>query len=35
VVDQREPREVVTGAAAVVLIFGLLAMVGILHPITP
>lgn len=34
-IDQREPREVLTGAAAVVLIFGLLAMVGILHPITP
>ncbi len=35
VVDQREPREVVTGAAAVVLVFGLLALIGFIHPITP
>lgn len=33
-VDQREPRQVLTGAAAVVLIFGLLAMLGIVYPIT-
>ncbi len=34
-VDQREPREVVTGASVVVLIFGALAVIGIFHPITP
>jgi rhomboid protease GluP len=33
--DTREPREVLTGVAAVVLIFGTLMMIGILHPITP
>lgn len=33
-VDKREPREVLTGAAAVVLIFGLLAMMGIVYPVT-
>jgi rhomboid protease GluP len=33
--DTREQREVLTGIAAVVLIFGALTMIGILHPITP
>jgi len=33
--DKREPREVITGAAIVILIFGALAMVGIIYPITP
>ena len=33
--DKREPREVITGAAIVILIFGALAMVGMIHPITP
>lgn len=32
--DKREPRQVLTGAALVMLIFGALAMVGIFHPIT-
>ena len=34
-VDTRESREVLTGAAAVILIFGALTMIGIFHPITP
>ena len=34
-VDMRESREVLTGAAAVILIFGALTMIGIFHPITP
>jgi len=34
-VDKREPREVVTGAAIVLLIFGALAMIGIIYPIAP
>jgi len=34
-VDTREAREVLTGAAAVILIFGVLTMIGIFHPITP
>jgi len=33
--DRREPREILTGAAVVILIFGGLAMLGMLHPITP
>ena len=33
--DKREPREVLTGAAVVILIFGALAMVGMIYPITP
>ena len=32
-VDKREPREVLTGAAVVLLIFGALAMIGMLFPI--
>lgn len=34
-VDAREPRMVVTGAAAVVLIFGLVAAIGMIHPFVP
>ena len=34
-VDGREPRHVITGAAAVILIFGTLAVIGMIHPITP
>jgi rhomboid protease GluP len=34
-IDQREPREVITGMAIVILIFGALAMIGIIYPITP
>lgn len=33
--DRREPREVVTGAAAVILIFGALAIWGMISPIAP
>ena len=33
--DNREPREVLTGVAAVILIFGALALVGFFRPITP
>jgi rhomboid protease GluP len=33
--DRREPREVLTGAAVVILIFGALAMFGMIYPITP
>jgi rhomboid protease GluP len=33
--DRREPREVVTGAATVVLIFGALAVWGLISPPTP
>ena len=33
--DTRESREILTGAAAVLLIFGVLAVIGIFHPITP
>lgn len=33
--DVREPRMVVTGAAAVVLIFGIVAVVGMVHPFVP
>lgn len=33
--DKREPREVLTGAVVVILIFGVLAMVGMIHPIAP
>ena len=33
--DRREPRDVVTGAAAVLLIFGALAVWGMLAPIAP
>jgi rhomboid protease GluP len=33
--DTREPREVLTGVAAVILLFGALAMIGIFHPIAP
>ncbi len=33
--DRREPREILTGTALVVLIFGLLAMWGMFHPIAP
>ncbi len=34
-VDVREPRMVVTGAAAVILIFGAIAVVGLVHPLAP
>ena len=34
-VDKREPREMVTGAAIVLLIFGTLAVYGMIHPIIP
>jgi len=34
-VDQRESREVVTGTAIVLLIFGALAVYGMIHPIVP
>ncbi len=34
-VDKREPHEVVTGAAVVLLIFGALAMLGMIYTITP
>jgi rhomboid protease GluP len=34
-VDKRELREVVTGTAAVLLIFGVLAMFGMIYPIVP
>jgi hypothetical protein len=33
--DKREPREVLNGAAIVVLLFSALAVLGMLHPITP
>ncbi len=33
--DKREPRDVITGAAIVILIFGALAMIGMIYPITP
>ena len=33
--DKREPRQVLTGAAVVILIFGALAMIGMLYPIVP
>jgi rhomboid protease GluP len=33
--DKREPREVLTGAAVVILIFGALALIGMLYPIVP
>ncbi len=33
--DRREPREVMTGAATVILIFGALAAWGMLYPISP
>jgi rhomboid protease GluP len=33
--DKREPREVLTGAAVVMLIFGALAVIGMIHPIAP
>jgi len=33
--DKREPREVLTGAAVAILIFGALAMMGMLFPIAP
>ena len=32
-VDQRESREILTGAAAVLLVFGALALFGIIHPL--
>ncbi len=34
-IDEREPRMVVTGAAAVILIFGAIAVIGMVHPIAP
>ena len=34
-VDKREPREIITGAVVVFLIFGALAMIGIIYPLTP
>ena len=34
-IDQREPHEVVTGAAIVLLIFGALAVFGMIYPIVP
>jgi rhomboid protease GluP len=33
--DKREPREVVTGAAIVILVFSALAVWGMIHPIAP
>jgi rhomboid protease GluP len=33
--DKREPRDIITAAAIVILIFGALAMIGMIHPITP
>jgi rhomboid protease GluP len=33
--DTREAREILTGVAAVILIFGALAVIGIFHPINP
>ena len=33
--DKRESHNVVTGAAIVLLIFGALAMIGMIYPITP
>lgn len=33
--DKREPREVVTGAAVVILIFGFLAVWGLISPVAP
>jgi len=33
--DQREPHEVVTGAAIVLLLFGALAVLGMIYPIAP
>jgi rhomboid protease GluP len=33
--DRREPREVLTGAAVVVLIFGALAVWGMVAPLAP
>jgi rhomboid protease GluP len=33
--DRREPQEVLTGVALVILVFGALAMIGFIHPITP
>jgi rhomboid protease GluP len=33
--DRREPREVVTGAAVVILIFGFLAVWGLISPLAP
>ncbi|MBI2757638.1 MAG: rhomboid family intramembrane serine protease [Chloroflexi bacterium] len=33
--DKREPREVLTGAAVVILIFGALAMIGMFYPLVP
>ncbi len=34
-VDARDPRMVVTGAALVVMVFGALATVGLVHPLVP
>jgi rhomboid protease GluP len=34
-VDKREPRDVITGAAVVILIFGALAVWGMIRPIVP
>lgn len=34
-IDQREPQEVITGTAIVLLIFGALAMYGMIHPLAP
>ena len=31
--DKREPREVLTGAAIVILIFGVVAVIGMIHPL--
>lgn len=33
--DTRESREIITGVAAVILIFGALAVIGIIHPFVP
>ncbi|MGZ6347677.1 MAG: rhomboid family intramembrane serine protease, partial [Anaerolineales bacterium] len=33
--DKREPREILTGVAIVILIFGALAMIGMIYPLSP
>jgi rhomboid protease GluP len=33
IADKREPREVITGAAIVILVFGALAVIGMFHPL--
>ncbi len=33
--DRREPREVITGAALAILLFSVLAFIGMVHPLSP